>query len=331
VITFLQELSRRRWLVLAAFFVSVAVGVHLAYNVSLGKLTSKQKHTGIASARLLVNTQRSIAADLNPYGSASLQIHSQLLADLIASTPIRNAIAADAGIPAADLVIVPPAIQPLVPTPLAQAAPPPVGAESVSIAADETLPVVSINAQAQTPARAAVLAQATIRALVTYLATLARTQNIPKYNRIVITPLGPAVASEKTSGISPVIGAGAAIGFFLFLCYLIVFGSRFRQAWRRHADELPDPAPELVDDAPSRVNGSKPVETPARSMRAKQTRLAGELMHSSPAATRVRSASDTQAVAMRRQPTVVPLPTEPGDSDVADQPPVDDAMSRPAS
>jgi hypothetical protein len=330
VITFLQELTRRRWLVLAAFVVSVAVGVHLAYNVSLGKLSSKQHHTGIASARLLVNTQRSIAADLNPYGSASLQLHSQLLADLIASTPIRNAIAADAGIPAADLVIVPPAIQPLVPTPLAQAAPPPVGAESVSIAADETLPVVSVNAQAKTPARAALLAESTIRALASYLGSLARTQNIPKNNRIVITPLGPAVASEKTSGMSPLIGAAATIFFFAFLCYLIVFGSRFRQAWRRHADEQSEPAPELTDEAPARVNGLKQVDSPVRSMRAKQSRLAGELMHSTPAATRVRSASDTQAVA-RRQPTVVPLPTEPDDSDGAHQSPVDDAMTRPAS
>src|SRR5947209_13912144 len=131
----------------------------MLYHVSPGlppKLQSRQYVVGVAQSRVLIDPHDSIVADLNPQGATSLSTHAQLLADLIASLPIRTTIAHNLKIPLSSLAVVPPTENGAapVPTPVATTQTPPSGASTLTISVDSTLPLVSISAQAPDQTRA---------------------------------------------------------------------------------------------------------------------------------------------------------------------------------
>lgn len=249
LVVILQELRRRKIAVGIAVLLSICSGLFVAFSVTPGlppHLKSRQYTVGVASVRVLVDTPRSIVADLNPSGAASLSIHAQLLADLAASQPIRQAVATEVGIPIQDLAIVPPAIggAPTVPTPVATALPPPSDAQTLTLSVDPTLPLVSIAAQAPTSAQAARLAAGAVTALRRYLVTVAAAQQIPVSRQPVITSLG-ALSGTATRGPSRVLAVGAALIVFALLCYGIVVwaGIRRRMAMAAlAAEEVPSAA-----------------------------------------------------------------------------------------
>ena len=63
-----------------------------AYRISLAppKLESRQYHVGVASARVLVDTPDSQVVDLNPKGADALSSRASLLANLMASSPVKT-------------------------------------------------------------------------------------------------------------------------------------------------------------------------------------------------------------------------------------------------
>jgi hypothetical protein len=261
----IQELWRRRIFVAVALLASAAAFLEIAYQIQPGlppTLKSRQYDVGVATARVLVDTPSSIVADLNPNGGASLSIHSQLLADLIASESVRAAIAQSAGLPEQDLVVRPPSITAPGQTPVVRTVTAPEGASTVSLAADQTLPIVAVNAQAPTVAQAARLANATVTALRSYLLSVDISQRIPPSHRVVITALGTAQAATATQGRSPLIGLGASIVLFMLLCYLVVFvsGIRRRLAATQTEEGRPsDDAPEAL--APPGTPQARPPES----------------------------------------------------------------------
>ena len=248
----MRDLRQRRIRVIIALLISIVFGLEVAYHVSPGmppKLVSREHKVGVASARVLVDTPSSIVADLNPNGGASLSIHAQLLANFIASGPgPRNdregrrhpreyagrAAAVDHGADShADRAD------------HQRAA----GATTVSLAADDTVPIVAINARSATADEAAKVANASVTALRNYLLSIATSQNIRPSARVVLTPLGAAQAITTTTGIPPFVGGVAALFFFGFCCYLITLFTGLRRRLQTAEQGSDSGGPAAADDS----------------------------------------------------------------------------------
>lgn len=234
--SFLQQLWRRRVVVGIALVLSICVGVFMTYRVKPGlppQFQSREHTVGVAQSRVLIDTHDSIVADLNPQGATSLSTHAQLLADLIASLPIRTAITSNLHIPLDSLAVVPPAENGAapVPTPVATTQTPPSGASTLTIGVDSTLPLVSISAQAPNQTRAFNLADGTVTALQNYLQSVAREQQIPIQRQPVIKSLGTSSATS-IRGPSRVFGAAVTAVLFGVFCYILLVLGGLRQRTR---------------------------------------------------------------------------------------------------
>lgn len=241
-ITILRELWRLRYLVVLGGLLALAIGLMTAYRVSLAppKLESRQYHVGVASARMLIDTPDSQVVDLNPKGAATLSTRASLLANLMASGPVKAIIARDAGIPADRLVAIAPAAPgaPTVPTPLSQRATESAkapGTYLLTLQADETLPIISIDAQAPDATEAARLADAATAGLRDYLRSVAGAQNVPAARQIVISGLGAAQAANVVRGPSRLLAIVAFVFVFGFACFSVIMVSGIARGWRRAA------------------------------------------------------------------------------------------------
>ena len=243
-IIILRELWRLRLLVILGALLAVMCAVLVSYRVSLPslKLESRQYHVGIASARMLIDTPASQVVDLNPKGADTLNSRASLLANLMVSTPVKSIIARDAGVPADRLIAIAPTAPgsggPTVPTTLSQkaseASKTP-GAYLLTLQSDETLPIVSIDAQAPTAAAAARLANAATTGLRDYLRSVAGAQNLPATRQIVVSGLGGAQAADQVRGPRKLFAIAAFVFVFGFACFAIIMISGIARGWRRAA------------------------------------------------------------------------------------------------
>jgi hypothetical protein len=240
-ITILRELWRLRYLVFLGALLALAIALMTAYRVSLAppKLESRQYHVGLASARVLIDTPDSQVVDLNPKGADALSSRASLLANLMASSPVKAVIARAAGVPANQLVAVAPsATGPTAPTPLSKAA-----SESASAAntyvltmqADETLPIIAVSAQAPDADQAARLANAASTGLRYYLRSVAGAQNVPAARQVVISSLGAAQSADVVKGPRRLFAVIAFIFIFGLACFGVVMVSGIARGWRRAA------------------------------------------------------------------------------------------------
>jgi hypothetical protein len=264
-ITILRELWRLRYLVVLGGLLAIAIGLMTAYRVSLAppKLESRQYDVGVASARMLIDTPDSQVVDLNPKGAASLGTRASLLANLMASGPVKAIIARDAGVPANRLVAVaPPATGATVPTPLSQTAAQNAnvaGAYLLTLQADETLPIISIEAQAPDANQAARLANAATTGLRDYLKSVAGAQNVPAARQVVISGLGAAQSAKVVRGPRRLFAIAAFVFVFGFICFSLIMVSGIARGWRRaaaleHSASAPAEPPET---------GGGPTATPS--------------------------------------------------------------------
>jgi hypothetical protein len=204
-ITILRELWRLRYLVFLGAILALAIALMTAYRISLAppKLESRQYNVGLASARVLVDTPDSQVVDLNPKGADALSSRASLLANLMASSPVKAIIARDAGVPASQLVAVAPsATGPSAPTPLSKAASQSSSAAQtyiLTLQADETLPIIAVSAQAPDADQAARLANAASTGLRDYLRSVAGAQNVPAAQR----PSPPRARSSSRASARP--------------------------------------------------------------------------------------------------------------------------------
>jgi hypothetical protein len=229
----MQELRRRRLVVGICFIVSLAIGGIVAYQISPGlppHIKSRQKLVGQASTRLLVDTPSSIVADLNPAGAASLLVHAQLLGDLIATDPLRNAIAQQAGISLNDIAIVPPTIAAPVGTQVSRAVAPPAASSTITVTVDPALPIVSVDVQSPTKELAVKLANTAFAVIRGYEQSVAFEQGIPQGHQPVLKSLG-VTSSVTTRGPSRIMALGVTFLLFALSCYftLMVTGIRRRK------------------------------------------------------------------------------------------------------
>jgi hypothetical protein len=227
----LDILRGRKLSVVIAAIISALIGLAFAFHVSFAPpgLKSRAGHAGAATARLIVNTPRSVVADLDPNGFGSLPTHAQLLGDVLASTVVRDDIAKRAGIPASSLAVLPPSVDGVIQTELETTVTPPVGAATLAVSTSSTLPVISIKVHAATPDLAASLADAAVSSLESYVKSVGTAQAILPGHRPVITSLGVAQGSTTETGLPPVIGVIAALVVFFVACYLIVLGAGYKR------------------------------------------------------------------------------------------------------
>jgi hypothetical protein len=236
----LRELWRFRVPVLAAALFALVVGVLLMFRVSVpGGIESRRYDVGLASTTALVDTPSSQVADLGDTGAdvGTLSVRASLLASLMTSSPIKDQIAARAGLPADTLIAIPPSgTGP-------GAAPPPnvPGTEkpgaiilraSVPTLESGEVPIISVATQAPDAARAARLADQAVAVLREHLESVAGVGKVPAGRRVVVRQLGPARGSLVRRGPGPALAIVASIFVFGLGCAAVLGLSWLVRVWR---------------------------------------------------------------------------------------------------
>lgn len=236
----LRQLWRLRGAVLATAALAVALGGLVAFRPGLPP-QSRQYTVGVASARALIDTPSSQVVDLGLKQDANagvLPARAVLLANLLATTPLKDATAREAHIDPRLLIAIAdtptdsgvPVGQPL--TTGATVKPTDPHASVVTAHTDVDLPLLTINARAPDPRGAARLADAAITVLEAHLSSVVADAAVPLDRRIVVTRLGRATAGTQQHGPSPVLGVVAALVLFVFGCATIVVVTTLARDWR---------------------------------------------------------------------------------------------------
>lgn len=229
-------------------------------------LTGGGKPGGVAHALALVDTPSSQVVDLGGDSQVdaninTLSMRATLLAGLMTSSPLKEEIAARAGIAPSSLLALSPATQTTAPAGGAT------GASSTTTATTPTakqpnvltanvpelstgqVPIITVDTQAPTMAAAQRLANSSIEVLSQYMQSLGVQDNVPASRRVVVRQLGAATATPAAPATSKIMAGGAVI-VVLALGLAIIFGiPAVKASWRR-ADELAaleDPEPRIED------------------------------------------------------------------------------------
>jgi hypothetical protein len=244
VVAVLRELWSRRLLVVVGLAVAVSIGILVAFKVGLGlppTFAARQYEVGIASAGVLVDSPSSQVIDLGGGQSkadiVSLSARARLLANLMATSPLKDRIARRAGV-APDAMIASAPTEGLAqkPSPLTT------GASRVSasdpdarvltVYVNEALPIITADAQAPSPAAAAAIAGAAVTELNLYLTSTAAADKVPDARRLVVKPLGPARSATVRRGPRKLFAIIAFIVVFGLWCAAIMLASGLARSWR---------------------------------------------------------------------------------------------------
>jgi hypothetical protein len=249
-VSILRELWRRRLLLAVGLALGVTVGTLMAYAVTLGlppKFENRQYEVGVASASVLVDSPSSQVADLGGGDGQttadveSLSARARLLANLMATSPVKDRLAALAGIPPDRLIARAPTAVGVAgdETPIGTGA---TVSESdpqaniLRINVNETLPILTADSQAPTPEAAARISSAAVRELRTYLKTVASGDRVPAERELVIKRLGPARYATVRKGPRRLF---AVMGFLFVLgawCVAVIVCAGLARAWREAAE-----------------------------------------------------------------------------------------------
>jgi hypothetical protein len=204
-------------------------------------LTSRSLQMASATTHVVVDTPESTLLDLrqSTYSFEALRNRAILLGNVIASTPVRQAIAHSAGIPVDVLEVSAPR------TPEQPRAVVGSGAERhttdivestdqyrLSIQANPTVAVLDIYAQSPDARTSAALANAAVDALRGHLSDLARSERTPAGDRIRLMQLGRATGTVINGGVAWQAAILAFLVTFGVSCSTVVFASRVREGWR---------------------------------------------------------------------------------------------------
>lgn len=201
-----------------------ALGLVVAVAVAVLAVRGETTVTGLASMRVVVETPRSQLVDAAPPGSATIQLRSELLGDLIATSSVMTRIAHGAGIAPAELTVVDPTLnRPVVATPLptaaSQAAAGQVQPYVVTVTVpDDTLPIVELDGSAPTRPEAARLVRAAAAAL---QVTAAGAGGSPK-TTLTVRSVAPPHVKDVIKAPRHMFAAIAALMTFILWCAGIV-------------------------------------------------------------------------------------------------------------
>jgi hypothetical protein len=240
----LRQLWHYRLLLAIGILFATLIAILMTYKVTLGLppgLESRQYKVGIASAEVLVDSPSSQIADIGG-GQVSTDVtaltaRARLLANLMATSPLKDQIARRAGVPRRELIANAPVIGPqLKPTPIDnQAAVDDRRGTTLTVYFNETLPIITADAKATTEEVAARISSAAIEELGKYLESVAASDKVPDARQLVLSPLGPARFATVQRGPRRLFSILAFVALLSFWCVGIVVVSRIARDWHEAA------------------------------------------------------------------------------------------------
>lgn len=169
----LPALRRRPKLVGLGALAAVALALFTTHRVALAppQIQAHEPASGVAEARVLVDTPRSLVAASRVTGDDTILARAALLGNLLASDDARGRIAKRAGVDASALAVVNPSLGiPVTATPLsrdASEASLPSQPNVISVSAENPeVPIISVVANASDPETASQLTQSATAALI---------------------------------------------------------------------------------------------------------------------------------------------------------------------
>lgn len=226
LVAILRLLSRRPVLLAIGAVAAIAIGV-----LAAGGPTKK---SGTASARLVLDTEKSQLIHQAPSGGDTLPWRTVLLADFAASMPVMDRIANEVGIQRSELVVVQPELAvPVLPTTLPTRAAKAAAVTSekyiVTVSFDELLPIISLEAEAPGRGAAVRLVEATAGAL---RDTGTSAGTTPGVEGLVVENVGPVRSKAIVDKPQPLLGVGVALFLFGLWAAAIALIPRLLSAWR---------------------------------------------------------------------------------------------------
>jgi hypothetical protein len=211
-------------------------------------LSHGSPETARAATHLLVDTAHSTVVDLRQetYDLEGLTNRALLVSNAMASLPVRERIAARAGVSAAAISMT---------TPLNAEYPQSVGGSQpadgsfgspfeyrLNVLANATVPIVDIDTEAPTEVGAKKLANAAADGLAAYLRTVAKDGATPAGAQVRLIQLGRAqvVPVREGAGIAVALLAFALV--FALASATVLFVARVRRGWLATAAKLPTAA-----------------------------------------------------------------------------------------
>ena len=258
-VTILRQLWRTRVLVAVGLALALFLGIVMAYRVTPGfppTFKSRQYEVGIASAAVLVDSRSSQVVDVGGGPTRpnvdQLSIRARLLANLMATSPLKDEIAARAGVHSGWLIGHAPTeggpISSRVPEgPSASISESDPRASVLRLYVNETLPIITADTRARDAATAARIASSSIVELQRYLNAATAANRLPDDRTLVLSRLGPAKSGVETQGHGPLLGLLLFVFVFGLWCAAIIAGSGLARAWRQAAE---DSAAEAAARAP---------------------------------------------------------------------------------
>jgi hypothetical protein len=277
-VTILRQLWRTRLLVAVGLALALFLGIVVSYHVTPGfppTFKSRQYQLGIASAAVLVDSRSSQVVDVGGGPTRpnvdQLSIRARLLANLMATSPLKDEIAARAGVQPGWLIGHPPTeggpMSARVPEgPSAMISEDDPRASILRLYVNETLPIITADTRAPDAATAARIASSSIVELKRYLNAATAANRLPDDRTLVLSRLGPAKSGVETQGHGPLLGLLLFVFVSGLWCAGIIAVCGLARAWRQAAEESAAEATSraaIAPPPPARPQGHAPEPQPA--------------------------------------------------------------------
>jgi hypothetical protein len=227
----IRELWHLKVWVVGVAVLAVLAAIATAYKVQPmpPSLEKKSLEFGAAQAEILIDSPRSALADLGREFTP-LAERAQVFSQFMASTPVKDEIARVVGLPPGAVT----AEASVASQNLPRSATEPGGGEranelvaegigyKLSFEAQESLPIVSVYAQAPKADQAIELADGAAVGLRRYLSRVEAEQQIPDLRRVRVVALGEAKGGIVNSGANKMVAAIAFLGVLTFGCVLLL-------------------------------------------------------------------------------------------------------------
>jgi hypothetical protein len=253
---YLRELWRHKLGLVVAALVAGLATVQVIWGLSFPPGTGKDSlQMASASAEVIVDTPRSSAVDpqVDAYTLKSLSNRALILGNVMASLPVREYIAAQAGVPLEKVRVEPP-LTPEQPRPLADSAHSPHISDlfrrpdeyRLSVQATPQAPALELYAVAPTAAGARALTTSAVEGLRAYLASVDQSQKVPADSQVRLERLGVAQSGAIAANASFQLGLITFLVVFALGCITILVLDRVRRGWQIGPSAEPPARPEGV-------------------------------------------------------------------------------------
>jgi hypothetical protein len=239
---YLRELWRHKLGLAVAGLVAALATIQVVWGLSLAppRIGKDSLQMASASAELVVDTPRSSAVDpeVDSFTLKSLSNRALILGNVMASPPVREYIAEQAGVPLEKVRVEPP-LTAMQPRPIADSAHSPHISDLIkrpdeyrlSVQATPQAPVLSLYAVAPTAAGAQALTTSAVEGLRSYLDSVDRSQKVPADSQVRLERLGVAQSGAIAATASFQLGVLTFLVVFALGCVAILALERVRRGW----------------------------------------------------------------------------------------------------